>query len=183
MLALHNVALFITQIIFSFLIFVVSLRLLLQFFRAGFNNPICQFIAKMTNPVVLPLKNILPRVQWVDLASLAVLFIIEIIKFITLGFLQGIHLGIVPLIFLSFADMIVQISDILFFTIIIRVILSWVNPQLHNPLTEILYTITEPLLQWIRRFVPALSGFDFSPLVAIVGLKIINIIIMSYLPV
>lgn len=50
--------------------------------------------------------------------------------------------------------------------IIIRALLSWVNPDPHNAIVQFLYRITEPVLYPIRKKMPYLGGIDFSPLVA-----------------
>ncbi len=54
--------------------------------------------------------------------------------------------------------------------IIIRALLSWVNPDPFNPIVRFLYGITEPVLARIRRVLPPLGGIDLSPLVAILGI-------------
>ena len=182
MTALHNVVLFIANIFFSFCVFVILLRILLQFFRANFHNPICQLVAKMTNPVILPLRKILPRVSFIDLSSVIVLLIIEILKFMTLGFIQGIFISLPFNIIMSLTDMILQTIDILFYAILIRVILSWINSPNTMVLAEIVYLLTEPMLGRIRRIVPPIAGLDLSPIVAFILLKILSIVILSYLP-
>lgn len=182
MAALNNIAQFITELFFSFCIFFILLRILLQFFRANINNPICQLTAKVTNPVVLPLRKMLPRVSFVDLASVIILFMLEILKFTSFAFLQGFHFSFFPLIIMSLTDIILQIINLLFYAIIIRVILSWISSPSTAYLNEILYVLTEPLLGKIRRFVPPIAGFDLSPIVAFVLLKVLSIIIFSYLP-
>lgn len=182
MAALHNIALFIFSLFFSLCIFVVLLRILLQFFGANSNNPVCQMTAKMTNPIILPLKNILPRVGRVDLASLLVLFILEFIKFSVFGWLQHVSAPLLFLLLMSFTDILLQMVNAIFYAIIIRVILSWINSPGSYYINEILYAITEPMLSRIRCYIPPIAGMDLSPLVAFVILKVIEILILSYLP-
>lgn len=182
MAALHNVTLFLVNLFFSLCVFVILLRILLQFFRANVNNPICQMVAKMSNPVVLPLRKILPRVTFIDLSSIIVLFLVEVIKFMVLGLMQGILIGLIPCVIMSITDMLLQTIDMLFYAIIIRVILSWINSPNTMYLAEIVYVITEPLLSRIRRFVPFIAGLDLSPLIAFILLKVMSIVILSYLP-
>jgi YggT family protein len=54
--------------------------------------------------------------------------------------------------------------------IIIRAIISWVNPDPYNPIVQFLYRTTEPVLQPVRRYLPVAWGIDFSPLVVILGI-------------
>ncbi len=182
MAALHNVTLFLMNIFFSFCIFVVLLRIMLQCLRANANNPICQMVAKITNPVVLPLRKIIPRVNFIDLSSVVVLIALEILKFTLLPWVQGIHIGFGFILLMSFTDILLQIVDVIFYAIIIRVILSWINSPNTMYLAEIVFMLTEPLLGRIRRFLPAMGGMDLSPLVAFICLQVINIVILSYLP-
>jgi YggT family protein len=54
---------------------------------------------------------------------------------------------------------------------IIRVILSWVNPDPYNPIVRALYSITDPVLSWLRRRLPLMAGsIDFSPMVVILAI-------------
>lgn len=182
MAALHNVTLFIVNILFSFALFIILLRIVLQFFRANVNNPICQMTAKLTNPVVLPLRGVLPRVSFIDLSSVLVLVIVEILKFFTISLIQGVNPGFFLIFLMSLTDIILQTIDLFFYAILIRVILSWINSNNSLYLNEIVYLITEPLLGRIRRVIPAIAGMDFSPIVAFILLKVCSIVVLSYLP-
>lgn len=58
--------------------------------------------------------------------------------------------------------------DLYMWIIIIRAIISWVNPDPYNPIVQILYRITEPVMAPLRRYLPVSGmGIDFSPLVVI----------------
>ena len=56
-----------------------------------------------------------------------------------------------------------------------RVIMSWISPRGNDPVSPILYQITEPLLAPIRRLMPRTGTFDFTPMVA---LLLINVVIL-----
>lgn len=182
MAALHNVAQFITEIFFSFCIFFILLRILLQLSRASVNNPICQLTARITNPLVLPLRQILPNTRLFDLASLLILLILEIIKFSAAAMLQGFYFSFFLLIVMSVSDIILQTINILFYAIIIRIVLSWINSVSSLYLAEIVYIMTEPLLGRIRKIIHPISGFDLSPIIAFLLLKVLSIVVLSYLP-
>jgi len=76
----ENAGLFLVETLFDLYILIVMLRVILQWLGAHFNNPVIQFILKLTNPVVTPLRRILPPFKGLDLASLLVLIILEFIK-------------------------------------------------------------------------------------------------------
>ena len=60
------------------------------------------------------------------------------------------------------------------FLIIVRAILSWFSPDPYNPLVRILTSSTDPLLRPVQRYVPALGGIDWSPLVALLVLMFLQ---------
>ena len=53
------------------------------------------------------------------------------------------------------------------YIIIVRAIISWVNPNPYNPLVRLIHGLTEPVLEPIRRLLPDMGGLDISPFVAI----------------
>ena len=76
----------------------------------------------------------------------------------------------------SFAlyNVIQMIISIIDFIIIIRVLLSWVNPDPYNPIVQIIYGITEPIMKPFRRILPPIGGFDLSPILLILVLVFIQ---------
>ncbi len=78
-------------------------------------------------------------------------------------------------------QVIVPIIGLLKWIIIIHVILSWVNADPYNFLVQIIHRITEPLLAPFRNLIPSYRiGLDFSPLLAILALIVLQVIIMSF---
>ncbi|HDD43385.1 MAG TPA: YggT family protein [Candidatus Desulfofervidus auxilii] len=66
--------------------------------------------------------------------------------------------------------------------IIIRALISWVNPDPYNPIVRFLYAVTEPVLSQIRRYLPVVfGGFDLSPLIAILGVLFLQKFLVSTL--
>ena len=61
--------------------------------------------------------------------------------------------------------LIIRLLDIYSFIVLIRVLMSWVNPNPYNPIVQIIYKLTEPVLAPVRRVLPPMGGFDLSPLV------------------
>ena len=72
------------------------------------------------------------------------------------------------------------LADLLTMLILLRIILSWFRHDAHG-LMNLLYQATEPILAPIRRAIPAFGVFDLSPLVAILIIKVLRILINSYL--
>ncbi len=78
----------------------------------------------------------------------------------------------------AIATLIGTIAQIYVFILIGRVIVSWVGADPYNPIVRFLIQVTEPLLAWIRRFVPPIAGLDFSVLIAIL---LVQIVIQGFL--
>ncbi len=64
--------------------------------------------------------------------------------------------------------------------IIIRAVISWVSPDPHNPLVQLLHRITEPVLRPLRHLVPPhkLGGLDISPILAILAIQFVKYVIV-----
>lgn len=188
MAGLISVGYFLATLLFSLVLFVLWMRVILRYFRVSSLHPVGQTIFGLTQSFMVPLErliyrgqNKLPRYDGVSLAFIA---FVELIKFITLGFLAYQTLiSADNLVLLSLADMIVQPCNLLFYALLIRVILSWVNPYwLQHPAASILIMITKPLLQFGYKIVPNISGFDFSPFIVMIILKVITLFISASVP-
>jgi YggT family protein len=82
-------------------------------------------------------------------------------------------------IFSNFLMAIARILDIglslYMWVIIARAVISWVSPDPYNPIVRFLNNITEPVLYRVRRFIPVyFGGFDFSPILVILGIIFIQ---------
>lgn len=173
---------FIINTLFSLYILAVMLRLLLQWVRADLYNPVAQFLIKITQPVLRPLRRLLPPIGKIDTASLLLLLVLAMIK---LAIISSLIYGVpsLPVLLLaSIGDLISLVFDIFVFAILILVILSWVAPGSYNPATTLLYDLTEPVLRPARNLVPPIGGLDLSPLVALIVLQVISMLIEPLFP-
>lgn len=177
---LDNAGLFLIQIVFDLYIFIVMLRVVLQWVNTNFNNPLLALIAKLTNPPLKPICRIIPTLHGVDLAAVVLLLLLEVAKFTLMLWLQA---GVLPnflgLLVLAFAELLNQLINIFFYAILALAILSWLSPLAHGPLVEILYRLSEPLMKPVRRFIPTVSGFDLSPIPVLIFLKLLTIIVVQ----
>jgi YggT family protein len=162
----------------SIYITIVVVRFLLQLVRADFYNPLSQFIVKATNPLLLPLRKVIPGFFGIDFASIALALLLQIITIEALSMLVG--RGVIPplpaLAYSAF-ELVGLVLNIYLFSLIIIVIVSWIAPGGHNPAVEILRSITEPVLRPIRNTLPAMGGLDFSVMIAILVIYILKILI------
>ncbi|RJG40028.1 YggT family protein [Motilimonas pumila] len=165
---------FLINTVFDLYLSVVLLRLWLQLVRADFYNPFCQFVVKATNPVLKPLRRIIPGFGGFDVASLVLAILIVMGKLLllqALGFLGATSAGM--LILFSVLTVIKKAGYLLFWVLIIRAILSWVS-QGRSPIEYVMHQLTEPLMAPVRRMLPDMGGLDLSILIIFFGLQFIN---------
>ena len=157
----------------SLALFVVLMRLLLQLVRADFRNPICQAIVRLTNPLIIPLRRVLPPIRKLDTATVVAVTTIAFIL-VAVGFA-----------FSSFpADGLVWVQQVVltvayailwiyFWAIIVYALLSLVAPGGYSPLQSVLASLCEPVLSPFRRLIPGIAGIDLSPLWACLAIQVI----------
>ena len=165
---------------FDALLMILIMRVWLQWVKADFYNPLSQFIVKVSNPLVVPLRRIIPSLSGFDLATIVVAYIIATLKFVTLAALAGEILGVLAF-YIGLLVLVKQAGFMLFVIMIIMAIMSWVV-QGYNPTLMIFHQLTEPFLNPIRRIIPSMGGLDLSMIVAFLLMNVINILLSSSLP-
>ncbi|MFT7386884.1 MAG: YggT family protein [Candidatus Endobugula sp.] len=162
----------------SIYITIVIVRFLLQWVRADFYNPLSQFIVKATNPLLLPIRKVVPGFFGIDFASIVLALILQMASIaLLIAIKSGALPPIVPLLTFSAYELISLVLNIYFFAFIVLVIVSWVAPNGQNPAVALLNSITEPVLRPIRKILPASGGLDFSIMVALLIIYILKILI------
>ena len=164
---------------FYFFILILFLRLLFQLVRADFHNPLSQFIVKVTNPVLVPVRRIVPPMGHLDSASL---LLIVVIKIIELCLKQLIVYGGISSFYNIFAVSIIELVhmglNFYLFAIIGQIILSWVAPYNDNPAVGILYQITEPVMRPARKLIPPMGGLDVSPIIILLSIQVLELLLL-----
>ena len=178
---------FLFSVLFSLLGFVLWARIALRYLKISAVHPMSQMVYQWSDPLVLPIQSSLPfpktRTSRYDWAAITVLLIVLFLKFTLIGFLVlGQMLPLWLIVVYVLTNFITEPCNLLCYAIIIRAVMSWVNPIGQQHANDILVRVTEPSLKYARRFLPDTSGFDFAPIVVIVLLKIFTILIDSYLP-
>jgi YggT family protein len=170
---------YLINLVFGFLLLAVALRFLLAWVRADFYNPVSQFIVTITNPMLRPLRRVIPGYAGVDWPALVLMLALKMTELAILGLIVAGRVPAFPgLLTLGFAEILSLVIYIFRFAILIQVILSWVNPGAYNPATVLIYRLTEPLMRPARRLLPPLAGLDFSPVIVIVLLQLSVILIV-----
>ncbi len=169
---------FLINTLFSLYIMAVLLRFLLAVVRADFYNPVSQFLVKVTNPPLLPMRRIIPSAGRVDTSALLLMLLLQMAALGLIALLRGSEISVGALLILSFAELLALLLNIFLFAILIQVIMSWINPGAYNPAVSLLYSLTEPVLGPCRRLVPPFSGIDLSPLVALIAIQLAKMLLL-----
>lgn len=173
-----NPIIFLIEVIFNLYLLAVLLRCLFQVCRVDFYNPLSQTLIKITSPLLNPLRKIIPGFGGIDLAAILLALIIAALKYLLIIALQGQTATAQLLLVAAVYEVVSLTLNIFLFAIIIQVILSWVAPGQHNPITLIIHQLTQPLLRPIRQVMPDLGGIDLSPMVALVLIQIFKMLLL-----
>ncbi|MCW8923239.1 MAG: YggT family protein, partial [Gammaproteobacteria bacterium] len=160
---------------------IVLLRFLLQMVGADFYNPISQFIVKATQKPVVIARRIIPSVRGLDIATLTLALLLIFIETGILQTLGTYSSSAISLVFWSIHNFIQLIFNVFIFAIFIQALLSWVNPDPYNPVSAILGNLTWPVLRHVKKLIPPTGGFDFSPIIALIGLTFIKLSVLYVL--
>ena len=171
-------AIFIIDSVFSLYILAVMLRFLLQWSRAEFYNPISQFLVKITHPVLKILRRYIPPVGKIDTSSIVLALSLQMVADFSVLYLKGFSIGIGALALLSFGNLISMMINVFIYAVFARAILSWLNPGSFNAASSVLHSLTEPLLDTCRKFIPDFGGIDLSPLAALMLLQLAKMVIL-----
>ena len=176
---LANAGQFLIDTLFSLYITAVMLRFLLQLVRANFLNPVSQFLVKITNPPLKPLRRIIPGLAGIDMASVVLLMGLQMFKLVLIASLLGIGWNVPSLAVISLGELVSLVLNVFMVALLIQVILSWINPGTSNPITAVLYSLNEPILRPVRRAIPQISGFDLSPIVVFLSISLLKILLVA----
>ncbi|AHM72276.1 TPA: YggT family protein [Yersinia enterocolitica] len=172
---------FLAKTVIDLYVMVLLLRIWMQWVHSDFYNPFSQFVVKITQPIVGPLRRVIPSLGPIDSASLLLAFLLMTIKYPLLVLIQSgsMSLSLYNLLF-GIISLVKAAGYLIFWVMIIRALMSWVS-QGRSPMDYLLYQLTEPLMAPIRRILPAMGGIDFSAMVVILILYLINYLGMDLL--
>ena len=176
-----SLGVFLIDTLVSLYVFALMLRFLLQWVEADFYNPISQFLVKLTHPPLRYLRRFIPSVRRIDTASLALMLTVQMLADYLVFTLQQISVSPASLVVVALGQLLELLYNIVFYSILISVVLSWVAPRGYNPAVKLLHDLTDPLLGFFRRFLPPMGGVDLSPLLALIALQFAKMAVMPLL--
>jgi len=169
---------FVLDALITLIVIAYLLRVLFPLVRADFRNPIGQAVLRVTDPLVLPLRKVLPPTGRLDTAAIVALLIVQIAGTALLIGVAGARVASpLAVVALALRDLARTTLQFYFFAVLLHVVLSWVAPGARSPAALILDRLCEPLLRPLRRVIPSLGGLDFSPIFVLIGLQALQILL------
>ncbi len=157
---------------------VLILRLIMQIVRANFRNPFAEAVLRLTNPLVMPLRRVLPPVGKTDSATVLAIVLFAVFKVVLLTLLFGGLLTPIAMLLVVVRTLVLAVLWLYFFLILFYGIASFVLQGGSSPVFEVLAYVCDPLLNRIRRIIPSIvAGLDLSFLWAIIAIQALIILI------
>lgn len=174
----EGILLFLIRVFGSLYLSVILLRFLLQVARADFYNPVSQALVKLTNPLLIPLRKVIPGFGGIDIASLVLALLVHYLVMQLMLFVGGYGFG-PPLRMLAWSliGIALNIITIYLFAGFVVFIASFIAPYSRHPILVLIYQLVEPILAPIRRFVPPIGGLDFSLFFAGIFLVVMRMLV------
>jgi YggT family protein len=175
---MQNALTFVIKTLLELYIITFVLRFILQWVRADFSNPITQFIVRLTNPLVIPARRLIPSIGGLDAATIVIVVVLELAVTIVLVnltclsepyFIQIIGLTLLRIVYMALR--------IYLFILFVYVLMSWIGPGTVNPATTLLTSIAEPVLKPFRRIIPPIAGLDLSVLFALITIQALTMLL------
>lgn len=181
---LVNAISFLVNIFLNIFIGLLLLRLILQLIRADFYNPISQVIVKLTNPLLVPLRRVIPGIAGIDVAAIVLLLLSQFIGLLILVILHGAAIQLTLGFFLgmslwSIGEIFSAAISIYTFGTILLVIFSWIPTHGYNPMLNLIGTLINPFLTRMRSKIPPIAGLDLTPFVFLILLQLVMLLVVN----
>lgn len=172
---LLNAVALLVELAFDAVATLFLLRVAAEACRADFHNPLSQFIYRTTNPVLAPMRRVLPNWRRINLAALLLAWLALLLKRLVLFALMGLLPHPLGLIVLAVAELLD--FALLFYLVLVFgwSLMSLLAPDPYHPLQRLLGTLVDPLLRALRGKL-VVGTIDFSPTVVIVALLLARLL-------
>jgi YggT family protein len=143
------------------------LRLLFQWVRANFRDPMADAIVRMTNWLILPLRRVLPPIGKIDTATVVAVLAVASLRTFAVLALAGAGIGggdLILFLRITLVDLAEMVLKIYLFAMLLYALTSFVSPGGYAPGVRLLSQLCEPILKPVRRIIPPIGQIDFSVL-------------------
>jgi YggT family protein len=163
--------LFLINTVFDLYVYLLAIRVILVWVGANYFDPFTQLVVKFTDVVVKPLRRYVPTVRRVEIASIIIILLIEILKFYADSFLSYVTPVFLGILLLALGDAIKIFLFVFFYAIVLQAILSWMQP--YSDVNRLLALFTSPIMRPLHRVIPTVGGFDITPIPALILLQLL----------
>ena len=167
--------LFVLDSLTSLIVGAFVLRLLLQWVRTDFRQPLARAVLLVTNPLVLPLRRLLPPVGRIDTAAVVA------VQALRHALLAALALGAMPSVGTLLLGSVLSLVDTILLLyiglLLVWVVLSWVSPSGPHPMAGLIGQLIRPLLRPFQRALPTLGALDLSPLFLMLTLQVLRMLL------
>lgn len=157
----------------------VMLRFLLQAARADFYNPVCQVIVKITSPLVNPLRRVIPGWRRLDIATLILALVLNTLATYGMVLLTGQQLPVGMAVSWAFVGLIAFTLDLYFYAMVVLVVASFIAPFSGHPVLLLIFQLLQPFYKLAQRIIPPMGGLDFTPLLLMLAIQVIEILVLN----
>ena len=169
-----NAGIFLVQTFLGLYLILLLIRFLMQVSQADYYNPICQAVVKLTDPIVKPLRPIIPSFERIDLATFIIALFVQTSAISIIMMLTGNQIFLPAYILWGLVGLASIILDIYFFSLLVMVIVSWIAPYSNHPATTLINQLTDPICTPARKLLPPMGGLDFSIILVFVIITLID---------
>ena len=168
---------FVIETLLTLVVVVFLLRVIMPLVRADFRNQVGEAVLKITNPLVLPLRRVIPPSRKFDIASLVALLIVQLVKISALLLLTYRVLRVDLVLVGAAYGLLLTVLQFYLYAVLIYALMSWFAGASYSPVGLVLGRICEPLLAPFRRVIPPIGGLDLSALFLIIALQAVIILL------
>ena len=176
---LHDAEIFLINTFFDIYLLILMLRFILCWARADYYNPITQFIVRCTQPLITPLRRILPTTHHIEMSTFLLIILFASLKFLLIGLIAiSSPKNPLGLLVLGAADSLKLLLNTFFYAIFLQAILSWIQPH-YSPASQLLAQLTAPIMRRVQPLLPPIGNFDISPILALFLLQLMLILFVK----
>lgn len=168
---------YLVRTLFDLYLFVLIIRFMLAWAKADYFNPLTQVAVRLTNPIVKPVRKLIPNFRDFEIASLMLIFVINLVKFALIAAMSSTIPTLTGLLIIAFGDMLRLFIQVMTGALLLYVIISWIQP--FSPVQRVLHQVVFPLVSPFQRMIPPVAGFDLSIIPVFIVLQLTTIILVN----
>ena len=175
---LFNAVAFLLGLAFDVAVALLVLRVMAEACRADFHNPLSQVIYRYTNPVLAPLRRILPNWRRLNLAALVLAWLVLVLKRLLLFALGGMLPQVPGLLVLALADLLDFVLLVYIVLVFAWSLLSMFAVDQRQPLLRLMDALVAPVLRPLRGKLIA-GNIDFAPMAILIVLFLARMLVAA----